>query len=563
MNFIVLSKLGVVVFLVWTMLVLELGAEEKTNSLIPRLPEKGMPEFEHPPTDWKIRHNNFRYSPDGRMLATARTDGSIGVWDSNSGKRIFYQEKVWKTPFVVNFTLDGKEIFSAGDSGEIAFWNLKSGEKIRTLKGHKGSIFCCEVFPDRGWMLSGGEDGNIVVWDVKTWKQVSLLLGSGGYITAIRILPRSGLLLSGGFRAKSVFTAQKQYSGANSDYVRVWNLNTQKIIETLPIEGTHISLLPNGYQVLHGSWGMDVRRDADGVSVGSYNSVGIWDLQLGAEIRVWNDRGWEVGISPDGRWIGSCSGDCKYNIRGWPEHAGGQQSLQYGICLTEPETGIDFLRSKRNSGIRTIVFGKQNDRLAYPLVDSQTYIESPIQQLFTPELDPYCPMEFDKAWRALACREFAPRDGQDSVLPSISDLRLAYWSLITEGDKSVKKIETMLVGGVILNSKKPRKSELITNSEDFFDAKKIYIEAGWEAVPILREIIEAHHDVKVKKLARDLLLQKFQQGMSSDEVQALRGVRILKSIGTTKAMAALVNLRKQTSNLYFLNEIDTLLKKQL
>ena len=73
------------------------------------------------------------FSPDERLLATGSWDGTIKLWDVESGALLWTG---WQTDVVENlaFAPDGQRLASCGDDGAIQVWELESGERVRTLR---------------------------------------------------------------------------------------------------------------------------------------------------------------------------------------------------------------------------------------------------------------------------------------------------------------------------------------------------------------------------------------------------------------------------------------------
>ena len=64
------------------------------------------------------------------------------------------------------FSPDGRRIVSASDDGTLRLWDADSGECLRVLEGHHDSVSACAFAPDGRRLVSGSDDGTLRVWDI-------------------------------------------------------------------------------------------------------------------------------------------------------------------------------------------------------------------------------------------------------------------------------------------------------------------------------------------------------------------------------------------------------------
>ncbi len=142
-----------------------------------------------------------RFSPDGkRLLAGAYPDGTVQLWDVETGKQpvkietgrrqrseeFFFVTPDWKTlyaprqtkPKAERFERDGKKMTRWECAGEVRAWDLQTGEQKETFAhSPPRGIFHMDFSPEGSWFvtreeLSGESEGrlkySVTRWDVRT-----------------------------------------------------------------------------------------------------------------------------------------------------------------------------------------------------------------------------------------------------------------------------------------------------------------------------------------------------------------------------------------------------------
>ena len=120
------------------------------------------------------------FSPDGKTLASSgdEWDSNIRLWDVQTGKRLKTLKK--RTAFEdfegrnvnsVVFSPDGNMIASGSGNGTIRLWNANTGEFIKYLEGHTKSVNSVVFSPNGNTLISTGEDG-ACLWDVNTGEYI-------------------------------------------------------------------------------------------------------------------------------------------------------------------------------------------------------------------------------------------------------------------------------------------------------------------------------------------------------------------------------------------------------
>ncbi len=96
--------------------------------------------------------NSASFSPDGKLIVTAGTDGTARVWDI-SGKQIVELRGHSASVRSASFSPDGKRIVTASFDGTARVWDL-SGKQLVELTGHQGNVYSASFSPDGGRIVT-------------------------------------------------------------------------------------------------------------------------------------------------------------------------------------------------------------------------------------------------------------------------------------------------------------------------------------------------------------------------------------------------------------------------
>jgi WD40 repeat protein len=223
------------------------------------------------------------WSPDGRLLALARSDDEICSRDAATGAVVRTLAGT-EGCHAVAFSPDGK-LLAVGDSynrwesnaqGRVLVWETATGRLVRTFKGH-GKLVTSVAFSPDGRRLASGGDG-ACVWDLASGKQVRRFPGSGNFTYALAFSPDGRELVAGGKEAV------------------VWDLSSGE--ELCRRGGRH-------------RWVAAVALSPDGrllATAGEDGLVRLWDFAGGAELAALAGhlgRAYAVAFSPDGQTLAS------------------------------------------------------------------------------------------------------------------------------------------------------------------------------------------------------------------------------------------------------------------
>jgi hypothetical protein len=254
-------------------------------------------------------------SPDARVVTTPAGE-VIGR----------HPEGVW----AVAVSPDGPRALSAGSEGTVKLWDLETGQELRTLRGHKKRVEAIVFLPDGGRALSGGVDKTLRLWDLDTGSELKQLPGHDNIVTSVAVSADGRRAVSGGVdRTVRVWDLDKgklirrfadhqdwsyrvclsadgrlALSGSPDGTVRLRDLETGKAVVFKPGKPVwSVAFSPDGKQVLAGVGGQWIKGDW---VRGEDNRVYVWDAASGKELGHFTghtDAVLCIAFAPDGKRI--------------------------------------------------------------------------------------------------------------------------------------------------------------------------------------------------------------------------------------------------------------------
>lgn len=270
------------------------------------------------------------FSPDGSQLMTCSGDKSVKIWDVESaselivfkmGKNIedMQQACLWM----------GDNLISVSFSGEINFLDKNNPDTpLRVLSGHINNITALAISNDKSAVYTGSHDGRICKWNPNTGEAVRVS-GSGHTSQVCAMESIEGTIVTAGFDDKMRFV---NHDTGAYDEESVIAMESQPKDLSCGKDGLiavacedQVAIFRNGNRVFlqkedYRCMSVSIHPNQTDIAVGgSDNKIHIYNLE-GDTLKQVNQLTTDgeidaVAYSPDGAYL--CSGSSVGTVNGW------------------------------------------------------------------------------------------------------------------------------------------------------------------------------------------------------------------------------------------------------
>lgn len=263
-------------------------------------------------------HDGCRLTPDGKLVAVAKTTSEVWVFDRSSGSVVCGPLKVVGGAWGMAFTPDGKRLVTATSRGQVSLWSIPEGTLVTQPFILPTVYQPTEISPDGKRFATGSTDSMVRVWDTATGRPM-WARRHGSEINAVAFSPDGRYLASAG----------------EDRVVRLWDVATGEPLREFVGHGNEVMTVffsPDGSRLLTGSLDFTGR---------------IWDTATGRQLAVLPHQGdvVDTAYSPTGRYVATASRDRT-------------------AIIWDAETGRPHSRGLRHAqGVRNLCFTADGERL--------------------------------------------------------------------------------------------------------------------------------------------------------------------------------------------------------
>jgi len=170
-------------------------------------------------------HTNWVYSvafsPDGRRALSGNGDGTLRLWNLETGTTVREFRGHTNEVRSVTFGPDGRRALSGSWDETFRLWDLETGQCLRTFTGHASGVLSVAFGPDGRRALSGSYDGTLCLWDLETGAEVRVFKGHTSTVRSVTFGP----------------DGRRALSGSWDETLRLWDLATGQELARFVREG--------------------------------------------------------------------------------------------------------------------------------------------------------------------------------------------------------------------------------------------------------------------------------------------------------------------------------------
>jgi len=183
--------------------------------------------------DWAVIA--ARFSRGGTRAVTASWDKTVRIWSVREGTML--TEPLVHDNYVrtAEFSPEGERVLSAAEDNTVRIWNARNGQQLWLFR-HDDKVWAAQFHPGGRLAGSASWDRTARLWDTQIGAPFGEPMRHNGRVTAIEFSP----------------AADKVATACDDGFGRVWSVENQRLIATLPHTGAvhYVQFSRDGSQVV-------------------------------------------------------------------------------------------------------------------------------------------------------------------------------------------------------------------------------------------------------------------------------------------------------------------------
>lgn len=129
--------------------------------------------------------NSVAMSSDATLVLSGSDDKTLRLWDTGTGHTVRVLQGHTQSVRTVALWGNGSLALSGSADATLRLWDVRDGRCLRIVEGHNGGVECVSFSKDGHWALTGSTDQTVRMWDARTWRCVRVLKGHEDKIVAV------------------------------------------------------------------------------------------------------------------------------------------------------------------------------------------------------------------------------------------------------------------------------------------------------------------------------------------------------------------------------------------
>jgi dipeptidyl aminopeptidase/acylaminoacyl peptidase len=141
--------------------------------------------------DSRQRISALAFSPDGKLIAAGRSDGSLVVARLTAPRPVVLTGHRFAVSDIA-FSGDGKILASGSADNSILLWNPERGRLVGALTGHTDPVSAIAFGREGRILASTGSDSTLRLWDTKTRRPLGEPMRLPNFGASVAFGPKAG-----------------------------------------------------------------------------------------------------------------------------------------------------------------------------------------------------------------------------------------------------------------------------------------------------------------------------------------------------------------------------------
>ncbi|MBO6717568.1 MAG: WD40 repeat domain-containing protein [Rhizobiaceae bacterium] len=221
-------------------------------------------------------------SPDGSTIAAATSEAVLMFVDSQTAE-IDREIDLDSPARMVDFSSDGLQLVTAHENGSVKLWNLESGTEGRALPKQPAAVNSARFSADGSRLVTAADDGSIRILDTLNGLELAQMWVAGDEASKDKV-----------YWADFAHDGRFVAAATEKNGVQIWNEATRQKVATLTgteqFSNRYVGFSEDGSRLITG---------------GSNGALNLWDAATFAKLARLESPGpdetiWSVSLSPDG-----------------------------------------------------------------------------------------------------------------------------------------------------------------------------------------------------------------------------------------------------------------------